>query len=143
MSTKRTETIDYKIKQVWRAIDKMYNKEAAKNDATTTTAMVLLNIDSQDGTPATKIGPLIGVEPRSLSRVFEALESKKIITRKVDKDDARKVIVHLTPLGKKKKEHAKEVVKRFNNKLVEKLGEKKMNKLSELLDEVYQISINS
>ena len=57
---KREETVDYNIKTAWHAINRMYNQEALKNDITTSIGFVLLNINSTEGTPATKIAPLIG-----------------------------------------------------------------------------------
>ncbi|MCC7051295.1 MAG: winged helix-turn-helix transcriptional regulator [Bacteroidia bacterium] len=135
----KKETIDAKLKMAWHAIDRMYNKEAARHDSTSAIALVLLNIDPEHGTPATKIGPAMGLVPRGLSRVFASLEKKGLIKRKIDKIDARKNIATLTALGKKKREIAKETIKSFNNHIIQKLGEKKTETLLKLLDELQTI----
>jgi DNA-binding MarR family transcriptional regulator len=145
MATTQTkkETTDAKLKITWHAIDRMYNKIAIKNGSTSTTALVLLNIDPVSGTPVTKIGPSIGLDPRGLSRIFIALEEKGLIKRKSDKDDARKSIVVLTALGKKKRDIAKETVKNFNHQLSLKIGDKKLDTLNKILDEILQIVNNN
>ncbi len=38
-----------------------------------------------DGTPATKIAPQMGLEPRSLTRLLKSMEDQKLIVRKADK----------------------------------------------------------
>ena len=64
---KPEETVDYNIKVAWHAISRMYNTQAAQNDITTSIGFVLLNIDQDKGTPATKIAPLLGLEIHPMS----------------------------------------------------------------------------
>ncbi|MGD1841753.1 MAG: MarR family transcriptional regulator, partial [Thermonemataceae bacterium] len=65
---KPEETVDYNIKAAWHAISRMYNAQAAKYDITASIGFILLNIDAEEGTPATKIAPLYGLEARSITR---------------------------------------------------------------------------
>ena len=111
---KKEESIDYNIKTTWHAINRMYNQEALKNDITTSIGFVLLNINSTEGTPATKIAPLIGLESRSLVRMLKGMEEKGLICRKADPTDRRMVRIFLTPLGQEKKDKAYETVMAFN-----------------------------
>ena len=78
---KPEETVDYNIKVAWHAISRMYNAQAAKHDITTSIGFVLLNIDQENGTPATKIAPLLGLETRSLTRILRSMEEKLPSTR--------------------------------------------------------------
>jgi DNA-binding MarR family transcriptional regulator len=73
------ETVDYNIKVAWHAISRMYNTQAAKHDITTSIGFVLLNIDQENGTPATKIAPLLGLETRSLTRILRSMEERGLI----------------------------------------------------------------
>ncbi|MFL5728587.1 MAG: MarR family transcriptional regulator, partial [Cytophagaceae bacterium] len=59
---KRHETICFNIKTAWHAISRMYNDQGQVHDLSTSVGYVLLNIDIQNGTPATRIGPMIGME---------------------------------------------------------------------------------
>ena len=106
----RKELIDYNIKSTWHSIARMYNQYAVKHNITTSMAFVLLIIDTTEGSPATKIAPLMGMESRSLTRILKSMESKKLIIRKRDATDGRLVKIFLTDLGKKKKEIAKKKV---------------------------------
>src|SRR5688572_5717878 len=98
---RKEETVDYHIRSAWHAIARMYNQEAGRHDATMAIGFVLLNIDAEEGTPATKIAPQMGLEPRSLTRILKTLEEKKAIYREVDKTDKRSVRIFLTEEGKK------------------------------------------
>jgi DNA-binding MarR family transcriptional regulator len=112
---KREETVDFNIKYSWHLISRMYNTEAQSHGITTAIGFVLLNIDQEKGTPATKIAPLLGMEPRSLTRMLKSLEERKLIYRKNDKEDKRMVRIFLTEEGKGKREIAKLTVRHFNN----------------------------
>lgn len=114
---KKHETVDFNVKYTWHLISRMYNEEGQKHGLTAASGFVLLNIDPQNGTPATKIAPLLGMESRSLTRMLKNLEKRRFIVRKPDKNDKRLVMIHLTPEGKKKREIARLTVKHFNNYL--------------------------
>jgi DNA-binding MarR family transcriptional regulator len=111
---KSEETVDYHIRAAWHAIARMYNQQASKYDATMSMGFVLLNIDVEEGTPATKIAPLMGLEARSLTRLLKTLEERGAIYRETDKNDKRSVRIFLTNEGKVRRERAKETVLRFN-----------------------------
>ncbi|MBT1703124.1 MarR family winged helix-turn-helix transcriptional regulator, partial [Chryseosolibacter indicus] len=88
---RREETVDYHIKAAWHAIARMYNQQAIKNDFTMSMGFVLLNINSEEGVPATKIAPLMGLEARSLTRLLKSMEEKGFIYRIGDASDKRLV----------------------------------------------------
>lgn len=112
---KREETVDYNIKVAWHAISRMYNQYGANFDVTASTGFVLLNIDVDKGTPATKIAPLMGMEARSLTRMLKTMEDKKWIYREKDPEDGRSVRIFLTEAGKEKREFSRKAVRAFNN----------------------------
>jgi len=117
----------------------MYNHQAGKHDITTSIGFVLLNIHS-DGTPATKIAPLMGLEARSLTRMLKTMEEKKLIYREPDPIDKRSVRIFLTELGKKKKEVSRETVLFFNNKVRELVPESKLKIFLEVVNEINQLA---
>ena len=49
----KDKTIDYVLRTTWLAVQKMYNEEASKFDATMAVAFTLLSIDPVSGTPST------------------------------------------------------------------------------------------
>ena len=124
---KPEETVDYNIKVAWHAISRMYNTQAAQNDITTSIGFVLLNIDQEKGTPATKIAPLLGLETRSLTRILRSMEEKGLIYKQADSVDKRSVRIFLTPLGLEKKEVSRQTVRHFNLKIQEKIPQNQLD----------------
>lgn len=116
---KREETVDYHIKSAWHAISRMYNQQAAEEGFTTAIGFVLININSKEGTPATKIAPMIGLETRSLTRMLKTMEEKGLIYKKPDLVDKRSVRIFLTEEGKKKKEISVKTIMDFNEQVRE------------------------
>ena len=74
---KKQKSIDHELRATWQAVAKMYNEQAAKHESTMATAFVLLNIDAEKGTPSTALGPLMGMEPTSLSRILKTWKTKE------------------------------------------------------------------
>lgn len=135
---KADKTVDYHIKAGWHAISRMYNSYAAQFDMTMAIGYVLLNID-KNGTPATKIAPALGLEPRSLTRMLKSLEDKKWIRRETDEDDRRVVKVYLTEEGKRKRDRARSGVITFNNLIYEKIGEDKLQTFFEVMEQISKV----
>lgn len=136
---RREETVDFNIRATWYAISRMYNQQAAKYGATMSTGFVLLNINSEEGTPATKIAPLMGLEARSLTRILKTLEEAGMIYRDADKSDKRLVRIFLTAEGKNKKEKAREVVILFNEAVRERIPLEKLNTFFEVLLDINKV----
>jgi DNA-binding MarR family transcriptional regulator len=136
---KREETVDYHIKAAWHSIARMYNQQAAKYNGTMSIGFALLNIHSEEGTPATKIGPLMGLEPRSVTRLLTSMEEKGLIFRKADKQDKRSVRIYLTKEGKRHREKSKETVLRFNEVVREEIPAEKLKVFFEVVQNINQI----
>ena len=140
---KKEETVDYPIKSAWHAISMMYNQQAAEEGFTTAIGFVLININSKEGTPATKIAPLIGLETRSLTRMLKTMEEKGLIFKKADPVDKRSVRMFLTEEGKRKKEISVQSVKRFNEQIRLALSEQELasflgviSKIQKVIDQI-------
>jgi len=146
---KREETVDHHIKSAWHAISRMYNQKAAQEDFTTAMGFVLININSKEGTAATKIAPLIGLEARSLTRMLKTMEEKGIIFKKADPNDKRSVRIFLTPEGKRKKAISVETIKNFNLQVRELVSESELEifysvfqKINKVIENIQSEPIN-
>jgi MarR family transcriptional regulator, organic hydroperoxide resistance regulator len=135
---RREETVDYAIKATWHAIARMYNQQAARHDITMSMGFVLLNIHAE-GTPATKIAPLMGLEARSLTRLLKTMEEKGLICRETDPGDKRLVRILLTREGKKKKEKSRETVLRFNEAVSEQISKTRLKTFFQVLQDIQKI----
>ena len=122
----KDKSIDHQLRATWQAVAKLYNEQAANHGSTMATAFVLLNIDADNGTPSTALGPLMGMEPTSLSRILKTMEDKGAICREKNPDDGRSVIVKLTAYGKEMREVSKGHVFQFNNKVREAVTEEEI-----------------
>ena len=133
----KDKTIDYVLRTTWLAVQKMYNEEASENGITMATGFTLLSVDPQNGTPSTSLGPKMGMEATSLSRILKTLESLSLIERLPNPDDGRGVLIHLTESGLKNREEVKQIVLKFNSVIKTEISEEK---LSYFCDVVFQVS---
>ena len=105
--------VDFVMRQTWKNIEKMYNLEASKYDVTFSMSFTLISIDPKNGSPSTSIGPIMGLESNSISRILNSMENKKLIIRRPDPSDGRGIIISLTKLGLKKRKIVIEKIRHF------------------------------
>jgi len=138
MSSKN-RTIDHNLRATWQAIAKMYNEEALKYESTMATGFLLLNIDFEQGTASTSLGPKMGMEATSLSRLIKKMEARGLIYREKNPNDGRGVLIKLTEFGVKKRETSKQSVLKFNNIVKESIPENKLNIFFEVTERINEL----
>ncbi len=126
-------TIEYALRTTWQLITNMYNEKAMQYDSTMTMGFTLLSIDAE-GTPSTALGPKMGMEPTSLSRILNTMEKRGYIVRRPNPNDGRGVLICLTEQGKEKRELSKKTVLDFNNSILNHVDEYKMKHFFEVID---------
>lgn len=139
---KPEETVDFQIKRTWQSIAKMYNEVAAGYGATMATGFVLLNIDSEKGTPSTALGPKMGMEATSMSRILKSMEEKELIERRPNPADGRSVLIHLTPFGREKRKDAKQAVINFNSSVIQRFSEEEMSTFFKVIEGINTMIID-
>ena len=132
----KEKTIDYVLRTTWLAVQKMYNEEASKFGATMTTAFTLLSIDPTKGTPSTALGPKMGMEATSLSRILKTLEERELIVRRPNPEDGRGVLINLTAKGLEKRESSSQRVFTFNDKVKHEIGSDKLNEFYDVSEKI-------
>lgn len=132
---RQEETIDFQIRGAWAKISRMYNVEAGKFGGTMSMGYILLNID-KDGSPSTSLGPKMGMEPTSLTRILKKMEETGLIKRVPDSTDKRRVLIFLTTEGKKLRKVSKEVVIRFNESIKTRISKKKLAVFNEVITDL-------
>lgn len=138
----REKTIDYVLRATWMAVAKMYNEEAGKQGSTMATGFVLLNIDPEEGTPSTSLGPKMGMETTSLSRTLKTMENKGLISRQRNPEDGRSVLIQLTDFGKEMREYSKGVVLKFDEKVKEKISDVDLKTFIEVANTIIDLISN-
>lgn len=135
----KEKTIDYVLRTTWLTVQKMYNEEAAKFESTMATGFTLLSIDPEKGTPSTALGPKLGMEATSLSRILKTMENKGLIERNPNPEDGRGVIISLTEFGREKRAYSKEKVLTFNEAIKSNISEEKLKhfyEVSEIINDM-------
>lgn len=138
----KDKTIDYVLRTTWLTVNKMYNEEAAKFETTMATGFTLLSIDPEKGTPSTALGPKMGMEATSLSRILKTMEQRGLIERHPNPEDGRGVLIHLTDFGKEKRALSKEKVLIFNETIKKHIPEEKMNHFYEVAETINELVCN-
>ncbi|MBT8180723.1 MAG: MarR family transcriptional regulator [Eudoraea sp.] len=129
-------TIDYALRATWQSVARMYNEEAKNFGTTMAVGFTLLSIDPKTGTPSTSLGPKMGMEATSLSRILKSMEEKGLITRKPNPEDGRGVLIYLTPFGLEKREDSKDVVLRFNEVVRQNVSEEELNNFFKVMETI-------
>jgi len=101
----------------------MYNQKAMAHGTTMSVGFILMMVE-KSGTLSTQLGPRMGMEPTSLSRTLNAMESSGLIQRKEFKGDKRKVNVFLTPKGVESRRMVKNFLLDFNQKVSSKINDR-------------------
>ena len=120
---KSHETFDFHIRWAWYKISRLYNSIAQEHGVNMSVGYALIKIDPENGTPSTKLGPLMGMESRSLTRTLKAMEEENLIKRVPDTKDKRVIRIVLTEFGLEQREIAKNVVIDFNTIINDKLND--------------------
>ena len=135
----KENTIDHNLRATWQLVSKMYNEQANKQGYTMAMGFVVLNIDADKGTPSTTLGPKMGMEATSLSRILKSMEDKGIIFREKNPNDGRSVLIKLTNLGIKKRNQAKETVIQFNEMINQNVSKTDMNGFLKVIETIHKM----
>ena len=125
----REDILDFHLRWAWVKLARLYSAEADRRGITLSVGYALLSIE-KEGTPSTKLGPRMGMEPTSLSRTLKGMEEKGLIERRPDPVDGRSVRVFLTEVGLEARYQARDRVVGMNERLISMLGEKTARELN-------------
>jgi DNA-binding MarR family transcriptional regulator len=135
----KEQAIDHVLRATWQSVAKMYNEQAAKHDSTMAMAFVLLNLDIEKGTPSTALGPSMGMEPTSLSRILKNMEEKGFIYREKNPLDGRGILIKITEFGLEKRNISKKHVFKFNETVKKHISEEKINHFFEVTQTINKL----
>ncbi|MFL2629894.1 MAG: MarR family winged helix-turn-helix transcriptional regulator [Flavobacteriaceae bacterium] len=135
----KKETYDYALKSTWQLVSNMYNKEAVKFESTMVIGFALLSID-QKGSSVTELGPKMGMESTSLSRLINTMEERKLIKRYKNPKDGRGVIIKLSKFGKLKREDSKSVVMGFNKEIDKNLNKEEIKNFYKVINRISEVA---
>jgi len=138
----KDKTIDYVLRTTWLTVQRMYNEVAATIDSTMATGFTLLSIDPEKGTPSTALGPKMGMEATSLTRILKTMEKNKLIERHPNPKDGRGVIIRLTEFGLEKRDFSRDKVLQFNDAIKNNVTEEQLNHFYEVAEVINHMVSN-
>jgi DNA-binding MarR family transcriptional regulator len=142
VSESKKTLIDFTIRHAWHRISRMYNQKAQIHGLTMSYGFILMMV-RKEGTPSTKLGPMMGMEPTSLSRTLKSMEEEGLIRREESSKDRRNVLIFLTDEGLEKRRLIRSFLLSFNEQLELKITHDDligfnnvMNSLDNLMEEI-------
>ena len=120
--------MDYEAlaREYMETLHKMRKRKSEKriNDSLHGEQFVLAYVAHHDGSVIpSDISAEMGISTARIAAALGSLESKGLITRRIDEKDRRRILVELTPAGRDKEaEHAKGIM-RVIMRMLENLGE--------------------
>ena len=127
--------IDFMLRHAWHRVSRMYNNTASTEGLTMSVGFILMIVEKR-GTPSTQLGPKMGMEPTSLSRTLNNMESSGLIERKEFTGDKRKVNIFLTTKGVEKRKLVRNFLLEFNQKIASKFKEKDLQGFMNVMNAV-------
>lgn len=131
------DLVIYQLKTSWLLIEKLYNEVASRHNISMAMAFVLMAINTEKGTPVTRIAPRIGMEPNSLSRILKSMITKGFIYKRNSKSDKRKVYICLTEEGLKIQNIALREMFLLENTITDKVSTKDLNGFFTVMQEIF------
>jgi DNA-binding MarR family transcriptional regulator len=113
----------------------MYNNTASTEGMTMSVGFILMIVE-KSGTPSTQLGPKMGMEPTSLSRTLNNMETSGLIERKEYTGDKRKVNIFLTTKGVEKRKLVRNFLLEFNQRIASKFNDKDLKGFMNVMNAV-------
>lgn len=109
--------ICFQISRAHQLFNKFYQGPLSKFNLTYVQYVTLLSLWEKDGVTVNYLSQKLGLSNGTLTPLLKRLEKAGWITRTRDKADERRVLIHLTELGKQKKEPILNAVQGCLNRL--------------------------
>ena len=127
--------IDFIVRTSWHKISRLYNQKAALHNATMSVGFILMIIE-KEGTPSTKLGPKMGMEATSLTRILQSMEEDGLIRREYSSTDKRKVLIFLTDEGVKLRRVVRDYLLEFNEVCQKKINKKELQAFLKVMNTI-------
>ncbi|MBC8000099.1 MAG: MarR family transcriptional regulator [Leptolyngbya sp.] len=95
------KSLGYRMRSLSMQLTRRFSEKLEVLNVTTTHWLVLCRLWREDGIPVSEISNYIELEGGSLAGVLERMEDRKLITRRADPADKRRMLVFLTDDGDK------------------------------------------
>jgi len=132
------KNVGYWIRRNYMNFTKIHNNKLAKYDITISQIGVLVELWIEDGQTQKQIADKMAIMPSTLTGLLDNLSSKKFITRREDKSDARIKRVFLTEEGRGFREPSNDVIKEMDSIITADLSEEEKQMIVFWLKKIYK-----
>lgn len=91
------EGMGFLVADVYRLLRRAFEKRLENSPLTLAQARALVYVSRHEGVRQVELAELLDVQPITLARLVDQLESAGIVERRADKTDRRAFLVYLTP----------------------------------------------
>lgn len=117
-------------------VDTIYNRALKTEGMTVTQYETLLSLVEAGPLRQVDIVECLGSDKGSVPRILERLEREGMAKRVRNKDDARSMVVEITPVGKRKMVHVLEKIRKVTRDLTQELSESEFDAFESGLNKV-------
>lgn len=100
--------------------------------------MVLFHLYAQDGLTGTQLAEALGVEPPTVTRMIQRMESNNLVEKRQDAEDARVSRIYLTDKGRSLQQSVSDIWKTLETRLLKNLTTTEQALLRRLLMQLHE-----
>ena len=135
----RNAKVDRFMQAFWGVRQHMYHHlnplMQEKHNLELSEYFLLLHIHKTDCNPS-ELAEILQIPPHGISRKLDSLQKLKLISRKLDPQDARKRILSVSKKGETKLQEAQETMNQETHSMLESLNPEELEQLLTLLEKL-------
>ena len=101
-------------------------------------ATLLFVLQERDGRIMSELGQIIGVDNSAITGLVDRLEKAELVTRKLNPEDRRSLLIYITPGGRKEAKKAEAIIRSVNAIIKEGFSEREMDTFKKILKSFFE-----
>jgi len=114
----------------------LFSKEGMK--ITPPQATLLFLLQERDGRIMSELGQAIGVDNSAITGLVDRLEKAGLVSRKLNPDDRRSLLIYITPGGRKEVKKAEAVIRSVNESIKEGFSAREIDTFNRILRSFFE-----
>jgi DNA-binding MarR family transcriptional regulator len=116
---KSDDRLIYQLSVAQRALRDYTHAALAKADVKLNIAQagILFLLEQKDMRNMSELGKIVDIDNSAVTRLIDYLEKNGLVERKVDSDNRRAILIHITPKGIEVMENAKKIIRGINEEV--------------------------
>lgn len=136
MNESHNEDIGYQIQKISHSIKQLQNERLQKEDLSVSHVNVMFVLYEKDGVTQSYLQKELGIKASSLSKLIDILIQKDLVYKASLEKDARTKLIHLTSLGKERKEQLQHIRYDLESEVTHPLTPTEIKQMQEMLQKI-------